>query len=959
MMLTLLWKEFREHWSIWLTMVVMTGLFGLGIAHIPDTRDTTGNAGMAILAMAAVYGVVCGSMMFAGEREGGTLVFLDIFLGRRDLLWLGKFFIGVLLVVTQALAVALTFYLANQLPPTWMPAVIGQRGGEFVELLPGARPPTPRIWFLVVPLVTLEGYAWGLLASTMTHRVLTSAGLALVIGFPVWWFTVLIPAPASLVLRVLLLTGLFAGSFWKFLAQARDTASAPPPMFLDPKTIVLRELERELELGRRQPTPGRTRHEGWGEPLPVTLAPQQGYTRDADDRPRRQRRHERPVQAMSPREVLLWLTFGQAGLPLAVLAAASALVGFFVPAAGQVLWPVATLLLGVACGTAAFAFEQSDLSYQFLAAQHFPLKTIWNVKIIFWGVAAVLMVLLLSAAGGLLILLASADARNAELPTRFRFGTLLELMGPTLFFAVWLVYGFCVGQVFVLLCRKPIYAVMISTMVALGAIGLWLPSLLCRGMGGWQLWVTPIALLVATRILVRAWAAGRIKERRPMAALVGVGMAAFVWLVVQMSWRAWEVPGVAEPLDRVAFRATIPTGEANSAGQKIQEAIAEFEATDGKEAVWLARMTEVVQLPLGVIETPSSEGNTPLMRHLPACRRMTEKLLTKARNEMAQGKLDSALEHLTQILALSRNLRNKAPIGSYATGVGVEESALLGLDELLQRTKPPPQLLRQILATLDRHAAETPPALDCLQTECYRAGGLLERPTGWAFYTGGIPERTLAGGIALSLETPWERERATRIWRLVWAGYFRAVETPHWQLPEGNLAAWLPATKGSDASISQYRLERLLQASWLGDSQLYCDVLHLQAAANRARWQVDANRLAVALLSYQVREGKPAQKLDDLVPKDLPALPMDPYSGKSFLYRIEKENNLVFLEHTVGVQGLRELGRSFDRGDGILWSTGPDRVDDGGRRHGGRLHFHSVEWTRPGFDLLTRVPRGR
>src|SRR6516164_6054960 len=48
-------------------------------------------AALTILGMAACYGVVCGAMMFAGEQEGGTLVFLDIFLGRRGLLWMGKF----------------------------------------------------------------------------------------------------------------------------------------------------------------------------------------------------------------------------------------------------------------------------------------------------------------------------------------------------------------------------------------------------------------------------------------------------------------------------------------------------------------------------------------------------------------------------------------------------------------------------------------------------------------------------------------------------------------------------------------------------------------------------------------------------------------------------------------------------------------------------------------------------
>src|SRR5262249_1351473 len=64
------------------------------------------HVGLAVLGMAAAYGGVCGAMMLAGEREGGTLVLLDIFLGRRGLLWLAKGLLGVAPTGTQAPGVA-------------------------------------------------------------------------------------------------------------------------------------------------------------------------------------------------------------------------------------------------------------------------------------------------------------------------------------------------------------------------------------------------------------------------------------------------------------------------------------------------------------------------------------------------------------------------------------------------------------------------------------------------------------------------------------------------------------------------------------------------------------------------------------------------------------------------------------------------------------------------------------
>jgi hypothetical protein len=70
--LTLAWKEYREHRSIWLTMVLLTGVLALGLDRFAALwqGSAVSQVGVAILGMAGAYGVVCGAMMFAGEREG-------------------------------------------------------------------------------------------------------------------------------------------------------------------------------------------------------------------------------------------------------------------------------------------------------------------------------------------------------------------------------------------------------------------------------------------------------------------------------------------------------------------------------------------------------------------------------------------------------------------------------------------------------------------------------------------------------------------------------------------------------------------------------------------------------------------------------------------------------------------------------------------------------------------------
>jgi len=947
---TLTWKEYREHRSIWLTMVALTGLLGWGVVQLNFSgTDPAGTLGIAMLALAATYGVVCGAMMFAGEKEGGTLVLLDIFLGRRDLLWIGKLCIGVVLAATEALAVAAILHFLKNNPPGWMTRLAGIATDHAGPMAVFARPGTG-VWFAVLPMVTMEALAWGLLGSSFTQRVLTGAGLGIVMGFFVWMMFAFLPQPASMFMRLIVFGAVLLVSFVNFSMQARDAGSRPPPVrMLDPKAQVLRELAREIHL-----EPEVVRQMALDEPIVVEPvvepAPWEAVPTVAPVPIRSQRR--RPIaQADSPGEALRWLTWRQGTIPLIFLGLASFVAGVCMPFAGQVLWPIATLLIGLGCGTATFGWEQSDLSYQFLAAQHFPLKTIWNVKILFWLTAAILATGLIITTGVVLVIVMAAAGPHR--PGRFNFGTLPEIVGYVQFFGLWLAYGFAVAQLIVLLCRKTVYAVILSGMVSAGAMALWVPSLLCRGMSGWQVWVAPLALLLATRVLIRAWAGGRLKERKPLAALLGVGLALLAWAGVNFGYRAWHIPNLPEPLDRLAFRAALPAADANMAGKKIQEALTEIESAEGKKEVWQARMAEVDLLPVGVIETPSGDGQSSLLRHLPTCRKLTDKLL-----EMPNVKPEFGLARVTAVLALTRNLRNKAPLASYLAGVETEQNALSIIESWVAREKPSPELLRRILTELNRHLKDTPPPLDCLQTECYRAGGLLQNPIAWKLRApdGTTPDRSLTGVIALSLDAPWENERIARLWRQVWAGFFRGVETPHWQLAKlpaddgGILGGWLPA----DGGLSRAELIRLMEASWLTDEKLFTPLLPLRQAAARSRWRVDALRQATALRLYQLREGKTAQNLQDLVPKYLPELPVDPYSGKSYQYRISKGENVEF----VG-PWLNAVNQFVQPGHGILWSTGPDRVNDGGRKHGVGYADSDHPWANGGFDLITIVPFSR
>jgi hypothetical protein len=99
----------------------------------------------------------------------------------------------------------------------------------------------------------------------------------------------------------------------------------------------------------------------------------------------------------------------------------------------------------------------------------------------------------------------------------------------------------------------------------------------------------------------------------------------------------------------------------------------------------------------------------------------------------------------------------------------------------------------------------------------------------------------------------------------------------------------------------------------------------VQDAADRDE-QVQRNlHVAFALANYQRDRGRYPAKLDELVPRYLPAIPDDLFSGKALIYRPSEKGYLVY-------------------------SVGPNGIDEGGS---------TLEDNPPGDDLSVRMPLPR
>ena len=79
MYLRLWWKDARQFWPIWTFLILAAAaLQGLVLHYGDPSARHFGGLGIVALGWATLYACAVGSAAFAGERESGTLRFLDV-----------------------------------------------------------------------------------------------------------------------------------------------------------------------------------------------------------------------------------------------------------------------------------------------------------------------------------------------------------------------------------------------------------------------------------------------------------------------------------------------------------------------------------------------------------------------------------------------------------------------------------------------------------------------------------------------------------------------------------------------------------------------------------------------------------------------------------------------------------------------------------------------------------------
>jgi hypothetical protein len=893
-----LWKEYREQRSICLTLAVVSAA-ALLVAHaalssggdgysVPDRDMLAAVAG----SLAWMCGLICGAMLLAGEREGGTQDFLDTLPTGRWPLWLAKCLVGILfLLVLLAVVAGLAGWL---LWPT------------------GDQPPEQSRWFwgAVILVAGLAGYGWGIFFSALTRSVLAAAGLAILVqlGF---WATVLalLVVFEALVLAVLRIHGdirfspLVVGFLWLAL---------PLPL----SALVYSRVDR-LRRPSREAAPWLVSHwlEGWRQCLGL------GW--------------------MQVRGLYLGVLLG------CVAGAVLVVVNF------ALFWPLVTLIVGVVCGVTTFNDEQGG-AYRFLGDQRLPLTRLWLVKfglrLVLAGLAC--LVLFLPA----LFFVALRDAEHYTPRAGPMLGSYLLSLGlsPVAFAFTWVLHGLAVGQLCGLVFRKPLVALVVSVGLAALLAAVWTPSLLLGGLHAWQVLAVPLVLVVCAWRLLPAWATDRLASRRVLVRLALAGLLCVGLVVLGLWWRVAEVPAVARPDDFDAFVEHLDEASQNRVGVNLRNAL---DGLQDQKRLLTTQQTDTVRecdevirhgwpdkkpelavaldrvfasdvwklfprddaLPAGLVDDPRRPLTPAVLQHAGTARAAGKLLAARGlQMQTTSGRPEVFVDNLRTTLVLVRNLENGAPSQSAVNAVLVESDQMVTLDRWLERCTGRPDLLRQALDVVRRHRDRVPADYHERRYADYlQARDTLASPQDWLPlpFSANETANVEVALVTTALELPWEQAREQRLiaqrYLGGWPNAFPAL-VPH--VPQAHPAA--------------------------------------DDSAPRRRCRLDAAVLKLALRLYQCEKGRPADSLKQLVPAYLDTVPRDPFDGAAFRYRLSAGEEIAWPVEEVRSRVVHpEAVRKVRPGQGVLWSVGEDKMDDGGKRR-----FQPGAKCQAGEDVIYVVP---
>jgi hypothetical protein len=427
---------------------------------------------------------------------------------------------------------------------------------------------------------------------------------------------------------------------------------------------------------------------------------------------------------------------------------------------------------------------------------------------------------------------------------------------------------------------------------------------------------------------------------------------------------------VEERLEQVSFRGW-PSNDPNLEAWLERVFAPKPADSDHDDSPWYAIVASAAERPLGIYEHPQMLGPAGVLGNsLEYARRMTVALLARGLQLQARGDSAAFIPAFRSTLTLARTMRNGSVIKCLEMGYDIERGALNALDRWMENLPPQAGWLR--LA-----AAPMPPPLASVPATAYEATTAAEQAhllkTVTAFLEASDPtepfdpapqflaERHVVREALKSLSVwlpqvlappsenvdmtdpivdllttawavPWEKERTRR---LVGLG-FEAGGPADQSLLTGRPGAIFLAARNRTAS----------------------DLGEIDRQVRTVR---RAAILKLALQAFRIERGKYPENLAELLSTGyLHRLPPDPYDEvRGFGYRVSQGETLRLALRPQPERMMLPREDPPERvvapGQAVIWSVGPDKIDQGGTNPPGPItHIPG----RP-EDVVILVPLGQ
>jgi hypothetical protein len=318
--------------------------------------------------------------------------------------------------------------------------------------------------------------------------------------------------------------------------------------------------------------------------------------------------------------------------------------------------------------------------------------------------------------------------------------------------------------------------------------------------------------------------------------------------------------------------------------------------------------------------------------HLPPFRQLAGLVVLEARDRLAHEDLSRAWDDIVVLLRMARHFGQGVQQWAIASLAAEREALGLAIDWANARGQTPERLGAALAAY--RELPRVVSVTDALRAEAKIIENTLDRPTPElreyleesVFGRRAIQEDSLRRGLAgvgtSVVLTPWELARARRVNRLVAAWALGLAAREPGERPSGGVSS-------SEDEEVRHALETTPRAlaSVIPAAESFINTDDRNEVGRRALIQI------LAIRQWQLRhDGRLPDDLHALVPEELPSLPKDPYSGGPFHYAPARGQTIF-----PGISGKAGspappplFPRAAAPGSWLLYSVGPNRIDDGG-----------------------------